>query len=131
MLRTPVVLRSTSVSPGGQRPLASSRTGRCHNSFWACKTRRTSSFAAQRYCNQATNSWPLSCTYTGGKTNLQDDFKENPMNIQRTIFASAGILLLLSSAAFAEQVQTDYDYSTEFSRYKTYAWETVQSPHAL
>ena len=33
MLRIPVVLRSTSVSPGGQRPPASNRTGRCHTRF--------------------------------------------------------------------------------------------------
>src|SRR2546430_17686729 len=53
------------------------------------------------------------------------------MNMQRTIFASAGIVLLLASASFAEQVKTDYAHGTDFSRYKTYSWEKVQTQDPL
>jgi hypothetical protein len=57
--------------------------------------------------------------------------KEKLMNVQRTIFASVGIVLLAATAAFAQQVKTDYDRSTDFSQYKTYSWEKVQTQDAL
>jgi hypothetical protein len=53
------------------------------------------------------------------------------MNIKRTIFASAGIVLFLASASFAQQVKTDYDRSADFSQYKTYSWEKVQTKDPL
>lgn len=53
------------------------------------------------------------------------------MNLQRTIFASAGIALLFATASFAQQVKTDYDRSANFSRYKTYSWEKVQTQDQL
>jgi Domain of unknown function (DUF4136) len=53
------------------------------------------------------------------------------MKIQRTIFASAGIALLLATASFAQQVKTDYDRSADFSQYKTYSWEKVQTQDPL
>jgi len=53
------------------------------------------------------------------------------MNAQRTIFASLGVTLLLASASFAQQVKTDYDRSTDFSHYKTYSWEKVQTSDPL
>jgi hypothetical protein len=53
------------------------------------------------------------------------------MNTQRTIFASIGITLLLASASFAQQVKTDYDRSADFSHYKTYSWEKVQTQDPL
>ena len=53
------------------------------------------------------------------------------MNIQRTIFASVGIVLLFASASFAQQVKTDYDRSANFSQYKTYSWEKVQTQDQL
>src|ERR1700731_5314103 len=53
------------------------------------------------------------------------------MNVQRTIFASAAIALLFATAAFAQQVKTDYDPSTNFSQYKTYSWEKVQTQDPL
>ena len=53
------------------------------------------------------------------------------MNTQRTIFASVGAALLFASASFAQQVKTDYDRSADFSRYKTYSWEKVQTQDAL
>src|SRR5580704_9690117 len=53
------------------------------------------------------------------------------MNVQRMIFASAGIALLFASASFAQQVKTDYDRSVNFSQYKTYSWEKVQTQDPL
>ena len=53
------------------------------------------------------------------------------MNMQRTIFASAGIALLFAAASFAQQVKTDYDRSANFSQYKTYSWQKVQTRDAL
>ena len=53
------------------------------------------------------------------------------MNAQRTIFASVGVALLLASASFAQQVKTDYDRSADFSHYKTYSWEKVQTQDSL
>ncbi|MDQ1471687.1 MAG: hypothetical protein QOJ99_3167 [Bryobacterales bacterium] len=53
------------------------------------------------------------------------------MNVQRKIFASVGIVLLAASASFAQQVKTDYDRGTDFSQYKTYSWEKVQTQDPL
>jgi len=53
------------------------------------------------------------------------------MNMQRTIFASVGIVLLFASASFAQQVKTDYDRNANFSQYKTYSWEKVQTQDQL
>jgi Domain of unknown function (DUF4136) len=53
------------------------------------------------------------------------------MKIQRTIFVSAGIALLFATASFAQQVKTDYDRTADFSQYKTYSWEKVQTPDPL
>ena len=53
------------------------------------------------------------------------------MNVQRTIFACAGIALLFATASFAQQVKTDYDRSANFSQYKTYSWEKVQTKDQL
>jgi hypothetical protein len=53
------------------------------------------------------------------------------MRMQRSIFASAGIALLFAAASFAQQVKTDYDRSADFSQYKTYSWEKVQTQDPL
>jgi len=53
------------------------------------------------------------------------------MNAQRTIFASVGIALLFTTASFAQQVKTDYDRSANFSQFKTYSWEKVQTQNQL
>src|SRR5713101_7427325 len=65
------------------------------------------------------------------RTKSHDDLKEKLMNVQRTIFASAGIALLFASASYAQQVKTDYDRSANFSQYKTYSWEKVQTQDPL
>jgi hypothetical protein len=53
------------------------------------------------------------------------------MNKQRMLLASAGILLLSATASFAQQVKTDYDRNTDFSHYKTYSWQNVQTQDPL
>jgi hypothetical protein len=53
------------------------------------------------------------------------------MNVQRSIFASVGIALLFATALCARQVKTDYDRSADFSQYKTYSWEKVQTQDPL
>ena len=53
------------------------------------------------------------------------------MNVQPTKFASVGIALLFATASFAQQVKTDYDRSADFSQYKTYSWEKVQTQDQL
>jgi Domain of unknown function (DUF4136) len=53
------------------------------------------------------------------------------MKVQRSIFASVGIALLFAAASFAQQVKTDYDRSADFSQYKTYSWEKVQTQDPL
>jgi hypothetical protein len=49
----------------------------------------------------------------------------------RTIFASVGIALVFASASSAQQVKTDFDRSANFSQYKTYSWEKVQTQNQL
>ena len=53
------------------------------------------------------------------------------MNAQRTIFASVAVALVFASASLAQQVKTDYDRSADFSHYKTYSWEKVQTADPL
>jgi hypothetical protein len=57
--------------------------------------------------------------------------KEKLMKMQRTIFASVGIVLLSATALLAQQVKTDYDRGANFSQYKTYSWEKVQTQDQL
>jgi len=53
------------------------------------------------------------------------------MKFQSTIAASIGAILVLTSVSVAQQVKTDYDHSTDFSQYKTYSWEKVQTKDPL
>src|SRR5271170_7784216 len=53
------------------------------------------------------------------------------MNVSRTMFTSAGVALLFATATWAQQVKTDYDRSANFSQYKTYSWEKVQTQDQL
>ncbi|MCU1338604.1 MAG: hypothetical protein JWO19_4185 [Bryobacterales bacterium] len=57
--------------------------------------------------------------------------KEKLMNVQHRIFACVGVALLCATASFAQHVKTDYDRGTDFSQYKTYSWEKVQTPDPL
>jgi hypothetical protein len=53
------------------------------------------------------------------------------MDAKQNILASLGIVLLAATSAFAQQVKTDYDRSADFSQYKTYSWEKVQTQDPL
>src|SRR5579864_1551834 len=68
---------------------------------------------------------------TEASVKRRNDGMEKTMKIQRTIFASAAIALLFATASFAQQVKTDYDRSANFSQYKTYSWEKVQTQDPL
>jgi hypothetical protein len=52
------------------------------------------------------------------------------MKLQKMMTTAAG-LLLLGAAAFGQQVKTDYDRATDFTQYKTYSWERVQTQDPL
>src|ERR1700758_3014945 len=51
--------------------------------------------------------------------------------MQRTILTSIGIMLLFTAVSSAQQVKTDYDRSANFSQYKTFSWEKVQTQDPL
>ena len=53
------------------------------------------------------------------------------MNVKVKIFGTVGIMLLSAIVSLAEQVKTDYDRSANFSQYKTYSWEKVQTQNQL
>ncbi len=53
------------------------------------------------------------------------------MNVQRTKFASVGIVLLCAGVSSAQQVKTDFDRNADFGQYKTYSWEKVQTQDPL
>jgi hypothetical protein len=71
---------------------------------------------------------------TGGCSTKEQDLKTiegGTMKLHPMIFASAGTLLLFATVSFAQQVKTDYDRSADFSQYKTYVWEKVQTQDPL
>src|ERR1700737_3753473 len=45
--------------------------------------------------------------------------------------ASVGLSLVLAGALLAQSVKTDYDHNANFSQYKTYSWEKVQTKDPL
>src|SRR5271156_3998616 len=53
------------------------------------------------------------------------------MNAHRTIIGFVGAVLLTTTASFGQQVKTDYDRETDFSHYRTYSWEKVQTQNQL
>jgi hypothetical protein len=62
---------------------------------------------------------PIQCETLAARLHITSA-KEIFMNAQHKVFASVGIMLLVATASFAQQVKTDYDRSTDFSQYKTY-----------
>jgi hypothetical protein len=65
------------------------------------------------------------------KNKTSRQVKETVMNVQRSLYTSVGVALLFATASLAQQVKTDYDRSADFSQYKTYSWEKVQTPDPL
>jgi len=53
------------------------------------------------------------------------------MTMRKKVIVFIGLALLLANASFAQQVKTDYDRAANFSQYKTYSWEKVQTPDPL
>lgn len=51
--------------------------------------------------------------------------------MNRTMMTTAAGALLFATAVFGQQAKTDYDRTTDFSQYKTYSWEKVQTQDAL
>ena len=51
--------------------------------------------------------------------------------MQRKILASLAAAVLFSIATLAQQVKTDYDRGANFSQYKTFSWEKVQTQDPL
>ena len=49
---------------------------------------------------------------------------------QRMMAIAAGALLF-ATAVFGQHVKTDYDRTTDFSQYKSYSWEKVQTQDPL
>jgi hypothetical protein len=82
--------------------------------------------------NPPFSRWLVDCRL--GKRMLKVDqmhLRTQTMTTNRTIFASLGLALLFATASFAQQVKTDYDRGIDFSHYKTYSWQKVQTPDAL
>jgi hypothetical protein len=52
------------------------------------------------------------------------------MNTQLKRFGFTGIVLLFATATFAG-VKTDYDRTADFSHYKTYSWEKIETKDPL
>ena len=53
------------------------------------------------------------------------------MKFQSTIAATLGLILILAAISFAQGVKSDYDHSANFSQYKTFSWEKVQTKDPL
>jgi len=49
----------------------------------------------------------------------------------RNVFVSLAMVALLGSASFALKVKTDYDRTANFSQYKTFSWEAVNTRDQL
>jgi hypothetical protein len=53
------------------------------------------------------------------------------MKMLTKVIVLIGLALFLANASFAQQVKTDYDRAANFSQYKTFSWEKVQTPDPL
>jgi len=53
------------------------------------------------------------------------------MKLQSTRLFSIALFFVLTAAAFAQQVKTDYDHNANFGQYKTYSWKKVQTKDPL
>src|SRR6201998_372068 len=53
------------------------------------------------------------------------------MKMQKKVIVLIGLVLFLANASFAQRVKTDYDRATNFSQFKTYSWEKIQTADPL
>jgi Domain of unknown function (DUF4136) len=79
-------------------------------------------------------------THTGGRLAIsirtrlsqqEQTIQGGIMKMQMKVIVLLGLTLFLAKASFAQQVKTDYDRAANFSQYKTYSWEKVQTPDPL
>lgn len=54
--------------------------------------------------------------------NDKQQFKGNPLKTILSLAASVCLLLVVTGSALAQQVRVDFDKTTDFSKYKTFAW---------
>ena len=47
------------------------------------------------------------------------------------IAATVGLMLILAAVSSAQDVKSDYDHNADFSQYKTFSWEKVQTKDPL
>jgi hypothetical protein len=47
------------------------------------------------------------------------------------VFVSVAMFFVVTAAAFAQQVKTDYDRTVNFDQYKTYSWQKVETKNPL
>jgi hypothetical protein len=98
---------------------------RHHRQYVATKTPEVVDLVLQRQRRVSVSLWPRDCTFAKWSEG------EKLMTMQHKIAASLGVVLLAATASFAQQVKTDYDRSADFSQYKTYSWEKVQTQNPL
>jgi len=53
------------------------------------------------------------------------------MKMQRVVLVLLGMMLLFAGRSSAAAVKTDYDRNANFTQYKTYSWERVQTRDPL
>jgi hypothetical protein len=53
------------------------------------------------------------------------------MKLFRSTAVYTLFLMAILSAAFAQQVKTDFDHQASFSQYKTYSWQEIKPPNSL
>jgi hypothetical protein len=53
------------------------------------------------------------------------------MKLQRIAPVLMGVMLLFAGRLSAQDVKTDYDHNADFTQYKTYSWEHVQTKDPL
>jgi hypothetical protein len=57
--------------------------------------------------------------------------KGESMKVQRFALVLMGIMLLFAGRLSAQDVKTDYDHNADFTQYKSYSWEHVQTKDPL
>jgi hypothetical protein len=53
------------------------------------------------------------------------------MKYQSKIAATVGLMLILAVVSSAQDVKSDYDHNADFTQYKTFSWEKVQTKDPL
>jgi hypothetical protein len=68
---------------------------------------------------------------TGNGSCSQHLKKGESMKLQRFALVLMGIVFLFAGSLSAQDVKTDYDHNADFTQYKTYSWEHVQTKDPL